>query len=108
MGERITSPGSLAEPSPVRFPGRIPVSAPLSGPWPDPSRAAFWGLRFSRRNCRPEHLVEAVLAHLLPHWGYENEHVVVAEVITPLSRPALGSTRAAPALSRRTLPAASS
>jgi hypothetical protein len=84
VGERIAFPTPLAGSNPVGFPGRIPASIPLSGPRPEPSEAHFWGLRFSRRNCRPEHLVEAVLSDLLPHWGYENNPVVVAEVITTL------------------------
>ena len=69
---------------PVGSHGRTPAKIPLSGPRPEPSEAAFSGLRFSRRNCRPERMVEAVLADLLPHWGYENDPVVVAEVITTL------------------------
>jgi hypothetical protein len=27
-------------------------------------------------------LIETVLADLLPHWGYENDPIVIAEVIT--------------------------
>jgi hypothetical protein len=84
VGERITFPTPLAGSDPVGFPGRIPAKFPLSDPRPEPSEAAFSGLRFSRRNCRPERVVEAVLADLLPHWGYENDPVVVAEVITTL------------------------
>ena len=84
VGERIAFPTPLAGANPVGFPGRIPASVALSGPRPEPSEPHFWGLRFSRRNCRPERMVEAVLADLLPHWGYENDPVVVAEVITTL------------------------
>jgi hypothetical protein len=84
VGERIAFPTPLAGANPVGFPGRIPASVALSGPRPEPSEPRFWGLGFSRRNCRPERLVGAVLADLLPHWGYENDPVVVAEVITAL------------------------
>jgi hypothetical protein len=84
VGERITFPIPLAGTDPVGFPGRIPAEIPLSGPRPEPSEAAIYGLRFSRRNCRPERVVEAVLADLLPRSGYENDPVVVAEVITAL------------------------
>lgn len=84
VGERVAFPTPLAGAHPVGFPGRIPTSVALSGPRPEPSEPHFWGLRFTRRNCCPERLVEAVLADLLPHWGYENDPVVVAEVITTL------------------------
>ena len=82
MGERVAFPTPLAGRYPVGFPGRIPASVALSGPRPEPSEPRFWGLGFTRRNCRPERLVEAVLGDLLPHWGYENDSLVVAEVIT--------------------------
>jgi hypothetical protein len=84
VGERIAFPHPLAGANPVGFPGPLPGSVPLSGARPEPSEPRFWGLRFSCQNCRPERLVEAVLADLLPHWGYENDSVVVAEEITPL------------------------
>ena len=84
VGERIAFPTPLAGANPVGFPGRTPASVALSGPRPEPSEPRIWGLRFTRRNCRPECLVEAVLADLLPHWGYENDPVVVDEVITTL------------------------
>ena len=91
VGERIAFPTPLAGPDPIAFPGRIPASVPFNGPRPDPSEPHFWGRGFSRSNCRPERLVKAVLGDLLPHWGYENDPVVVSEVVNSLPRHAIRS-----------------
>ena len=81
VGARIAFPAPLAGANRVGFPGWIPATVALSGPRPEPSEPLFWGLRFSRRDRRPERMAEAVLGDLL---GYENNPVVVAEVITTL------------------------
>jgi hypothetical protein len=82
--ERIAFPTPLAGSDCIGFPGRIPASVPLGGVRPEPSMAFSRGWDLSRLNCRPEHLVESVLGDLLAHWGYENDPVVVAEIVAAL------------------------
>jgi hypothetical protein len=89
--ERIAFPTPRGGPSPVGFPGRIPARILVAGPRPEPSTAWICGRNLARQRCRPERLVESVLAELLAHWGYENEPVVVAEVLSALQRRCAGA-----------------
>jgi hypothetical protein len=89
--ERIAFPTPRGGPSAVGFPGRIPGRVPFVGVRPEPSTAWVWGRNVARTRCRPERLVESVLAELLEHWGYENDPVVVAEVLSALHRRCAGS-----------------
>jgi hypothetical protein len=89
--ERIAFPTPGGGPSPVGFPGRIPARIPLVGPRPEPSMAWLWGRNLARKRCRPERLVGSVLIELLAHWGYENDPVVVAEVLAALRRRCVGA-----------------
>ena len=41
------------------------------------------GRNLARKRCRPERLIGSVLIELLAHWGYENDPIVVAEVLRP-------------------------
>jgi hypothetical protein len=89
--ERIAFPAPRGGPSPIGFPGRIPAGIPPASPRPEPSMAWVWGRNLARNNCRPERLVESVLIELLAHWGYENDPVVVAEVLAALQRRRVGT-----------------
>ena len=89
--ERIAFPTPRGGPSPVGFPGRIPARIPLVGPRPEPSMIRMWGRNLARKRCRPERLVGSVLIELLAHWGYENDPVVVAEVLSALQRRCAGA-----------------
>ena len=89
--ERIAFPTPRGGPSPVGFPGRISVRIPVASLRPEPSRAWICGRDLARQRCRPERLVESVLAELLAHWGYENDPVVVAEVLAALQRRCVGA-----------------
>jgi hypothetical protein len=89
--ERIAFPTPRGGPSPVGFPGRIPARIPLVGPRPEPSMARIWGRNLARKRCRPERLVGSVLSELLAHWGYEDDPVVVAEVLSALQRRSAGA-----------------
>jgi hypothetical protein len=51
----------------------------------------MWGRDLARKRCRPERLVGSVLIELLAHWGYENDPVVVSEVLTALQRRCAGA-----------------
>jgi hypothetical protein len=82
--ERIVFPTPRGGPSPVGFSGRIPAPIPPLGPRPEPSMAWVWGGNLARKSCRPERLVGSVLSELLAHWGYEDDPVVVAEVLAAL------------------------
>ena len=53
--------------------------------------AWLWGRNLARKRCRPERLVGSVLIELLAHWGYENDPVVVAEVLAALRRRCVGA-----------------
>jgi hypothetical protein len=61
------------------------------GPRPEPSMAWIWGRNLARTRCRTERLVGSVLIELLAHWGYENDPVVVAEVLLALQRRCAGA-----------------
>ncbi len=84
--ERIAFPTPRGGPSPVGFPGRIPARIPPASPRPAPSTTWVWGRDLARKSCRPERLVESVLIELLGLWGYENDLVVVAEVLAALQK----------------------
>jgi hypothetical protein len=53
--------------------------------------ARMWGRNLARKRCRPERLVRSVLIELLAHWGYENDPVVVAEVLSALEKRCAGA-----------------
>ena len=89
--ERIAFPTPRGGPGPVGFPGRIPAQIPPAGPRPEPSMAWVWGGNLARRNCRPNRLVESVLIELLAHWGYQNDPVVVAEILAALESRRVGT-----------------
>lgn len=89
--ERIAFPTPRGGPSPVGFPGRTLARVPFVGPRPEPSMARLWGRNLTRKRCRPECLVGSVLIELLAHWGYENDPVVVAEMLAALRRRCVGT-----------------
>jgi hypothetical protein len=99
VGERIAFPTPLAGPDPVGFPGRVPGAVPFGGLRPEPSDPRSWGRNLTRRNCRPQRLVESVLADLFAVWGYENDKAVVSEIMAVLgnmsTRPPSGYRKAA-------------
>ena len=91
LEERIAFPAPRGGPSPVGFPGRIPAPIALAGPRPAPSTTWVYGRNLARKSCRPERLVGSVLIELLAHWGYENDPIVVAEVLGALEARRLGT-----------------
>ena len=91
LEERIAFPTPRGGPCPIGFPGRIPASVPRSGPRLEPSTISVWGRNLSRRSCRAEVLVGSILTELLAHWGYENDPIVVAEVLSTLEERRVGS-----------------
>jgi hypothetical protein len=84
--ERIAFPTPRGGPSPVGFPGRIPARIPPVSPRPEPSTTWVCGRDLARKSCRPERLVASILIDLLGLWGYENDPVVVAEVVAALDK----------------------
>jgi hypothetical protein len=89
--ERIAFPAPRGGPNPVGFPGRIPAPIALASPRPAPSTTWVWGRNLAQKSCRPKRLVESVLIELLALWGYENDPVVVAEVLGALEARRLGT-----------------
>jgi hypothetical protein len=67
--ERIVFPTPLAEGRAVGFPDRVPASIPLGGHWREPSQIHYRGWDYTRLRCRPERVVESVLAELLTLWA---------------------------------------
>ena len=89
--ERIAFPTPRGGPSPIGFPVRIPTRIPFASLRPEPSTASVCGRNLARKSYRPERLVESILIELLTHWGYENDPVVVVEVLAALERRRTGA-----------------